>query len=945
MNGMSWQEVNIVISLVTAASSFSLALYAVGSRQIKANLWFTALVFAVGWVSLCYGLEAAVGNDLGAYVTLSKFEYLGLTFIPLLWLVFALHFSGRDRLLTRSALAWLAVIPLITIGLAFTNDFHGLIWKQPLFKMVNGMPIYSPVYGVWFWVYTVYAYLIFLGGSLILLRRAFGEWSLYRSQAIFLLVGTTLPWIGNIIDIFDNLNPFPYLYLNEVFLEAGLLCFAFCLFRLRLLDITPLAYETVLNNIPDGLVVVDTHNRVVTLNKPARAYLDDTQQDPIGKLLPQVFSRYAAHFESLKGVAEFEGRIPIDDMIIEIRLSPVVDRQGKPKGRLFVLNDVTAQNHLEQAQREEKVFAEIMGNISSILTSTLDTDSLMRLILESIEILVSYSQANIMLIDDDGHTIRVRQHRGYSAEATDYLENTVFDVRTFPLFSKAAQAVEPTIVPDTRLDPDWVMFDKLKTTLSFATAPIRVDKQLTGFINIEHTRAGALTPDISNRLQIFALQVANAIKNTRLYEETLQQAEELKSRVKALTIAQQVYKEISFSFKTNNLMELALDAVLRLSQADGGFVALMKGDSLELTNYYGQYDPDRLAASLNTREGIIGQAIDNRAAVMKHQPEISWLEGAQAQIVLPLYAYEMDEPDLLHGIIVLETCRPAHFTEDRLQLLRLIADRAAVALENMRLVNTVQDHADELEMVYGRISQLEQLKSDMIRIAAHDLKNPLGAMLSYLQMLVEPGMYTVDAESVYPLMKQSAERMLQIINNFLSLERIERVAQQETMEPFDLCDVVTRTAHEFSERALQKSQALEVTKPESPCMVNGDLAQVYEAVTNLVGNAIKYTPDKGRVTIRLTNDERFANLEVRDTGYGIPADQQKFLFQPFYRTRTRETAGIEGTGLGLHLTKSIIERQGGTMIFSSVYGKGSTFGFRMPLIHSNNTQESNSTTG
>jgi signal transduction histidine kinase len=108
--------------------------------------------------------------------------------------------------------------------------------------------------------------------------------------------------------------------------------------------------------------------------------------------------------------------------------------------------------------------------------------------------------------------------------------------------------------------------------------------------------------------------------------------------------------------------------------------------------------------------------------------------------------------------------------------------------------------------------------------------------------------------------------------------------------------------------------------------------QLYEAMTNFISNAIKYTPREGRVQVSLTGGAERVVFEVTDTGFGIPDDMQARMFQPFYRAQTRETKEIEGTGLGLHLTKNIIERHGGEIIFRSVYGQGSTFGFWLPAF-------------
>jgi signal transduction histidine kinase len=262
--------------------------------------------------------------------------------------------------------------------------------------------------------------------------------------------------------------------------------------------------------------------------------------------------------------------------------------------------------------------------------------------------------------------------------------------------------------------------------------------------------------------------------------------------------------------------------------------------------------------------------------------------------------------------------------------LQLFAQQAAAAIKNARLYEQTRRQSEELEFLYGRVSRLEQLKSDMIRIAAHDLKNPLGVILSYLEFLNMPDVQ-VDQAQIYDSIKRAADRMNQIIHDFLSLDRITQVAEQKMVQQFDLSEVVSKVADEFARRAEDRSQNLTVSVPDAACIVHGDSAQIYEAIANFIGNAIKYTPDTGRISVTLAQEDGCARLEVTDTGYGIPEDQHAKLFAPFFRVESSETKDIEGTGLGLYLAKNIIERQGGTMIFRSARGQGSTFGFQLPL--------------
>jgi PAS domain S-box-containing protein len=930
MNVTNWQTIDIIITIAISVVSVYLAIYAWNRRIVPGALWFSALLIAVAWVNSWYALEAAAGDDLAAYITFSKFEYIGLTLVPVLWLGFALSLSGRERPYSNMLLTALLVIPVITVILAFTNDFHGLIYQSAAFDTRANPPIFIAAYGAGFWIFTIYSYIVFLLGSVLLVGRGLGTWQIYRSQAILFLVGTALPWISNLFEIFDIVIV-PGLYLNAILLGVTMLCFAFALFRFRLLDLVPLAYESILNQVPEGIIVVDTRDRIVALNNYMRPFLDHPETDPIGQPIAEAFSKSADDFKLLRGLLEYRGEHIANNRVTEVRISPVVNRQGQQRGRLFIITDITER---AQAQHEQQIFAETLRDIGSQINSTLDMNQVLALIADSVDRLVPHSRATIMVVDSDGYTTRVRQHHGYPPEAAARLEQTAFDYRANPTFAKAANDDVPTIVSDTSGDSSWQMIAGLENIRSLASAPIRVDGSVIGFINVGSSIPEALKQETGNRLQILAQQASIAIKNARLYEQTLHQSEELQRGVTALTVTQRVYQEIGFSFNVNHLLEIALDAVLRLSRADSGFVALMIEDELRVVHSYGSYSQVSLSNILQGQLGIIGKSIDQHGTVILSNQEdiISALQGTAAQIGLPLFAGDTEVFDNLYGMIVIETLHPERFTDERVRLLNLISDRVAVALANARLLEAVQTRATELQNLYERVSGLEQLKSDMIRIAAHDLKNPLTVLIGYLEFLVDMAEGRTEREQMmFTTMSKSAQRMNQIIQDFLSLERIEQIAQEQTSKAFDLNEVVGKAVDEFAGRAAYKGQQFEIDLPDVKSIVNADSVQIYEAISNFVGNAIKYTPEGGQVKVQLKQENGFALFEVQDTGHGISPEGQSKLFAPFSRVDSEKNANIEGTGLGLYLAKNIVERNGGTIIFHSVEGEGSTFGFRVPM--------------
>jgi PAS domain S-box-containing protein len=410
--------------------------------------------------------------------------------------------------------------------------------------------------------------------------------------------------------------------------------------------------------------------------------------------------------------------------------------------------------------------------------------------------------------------------------------------------------------------------------------------------------------------------------------------DELNHHIADLTIVRQVSNELSDNLNFEYVVQLALDAAMRLSNAQTGFMAMKQDDILRLLHTIGKYDGEQLDAVLQSTTGIIARVMRNQRPELlltpKSDPEYVPLIGdTNALMVIPLMSHER-----LVGVLQLETRRADRFNQERFQFLQLITGRIAAFLDNANLYHQTQVQVKELTKLYQDVAHLEQLKTDMIRIASHDLKNPLSVISVYTDML------KADADAVLsePQKKQlqniqnSAYRMERITKSILSLEKIEQMAHNQSHEQVNLAMQMRIALGEQMDFAVRKSQALTSAIPEGSVYVEGDPTLLYEAISNIIGNAIKYTPKVGAVHAWLTLDNEWACVRVRDNGYGIPEEQQERLFSPFYRVQTEETQEIEGTGLGLHLVKNIIERHNGKMVFSSVYGEGSTFGFDLPLM-------------
>ena len=398
--------------------------------------------------------------------------------------------------------------------------------------------------------------------------------------------------------------------------------------------------------------------------------------------------------------------------------------------------------------------------------------------------------------------------------------------------------------------------------------------------------------------------------------------------VHRLTLMRRVDIELLRTLDLQGALTVAMDAALRVTNASDAFIGLMEGDQVRIISVAGGYEREAL---LPLNEGVLGRAMrSSRPELIQDvtaDPEyVAYLPGTRAQMVLPLVYRERAV-----GVMVLDSRRADRLTPDTFEFMKLIIDRITVSIENALLYQLAQDRLTQVTALYDRVRQLEQLKTDMIRLAAHDLRSPLNVAMIHADLILEDP--ALDAERRHGIeeIRLAASRMDRIVSDILSLQRIEAMDTSER-DPVSLSRLVETVAGSRAEEAANKHITFSVLLPGSSVVVEADQALLREAIDNLIGNALKYTPAGGTVTVRLVERGGQALFEVEDTGPGVPDELQPRLFTPFFRARTAETAAVEGTGLGLHLVKNIVERHNGRMRFQSTYGRGSLFGFEIPSV-------------
>ena len=364
---MNWYYTPYLLpTLVAAGISIAVVIAALRRRTAPGAMMFALLMLAVAEWALGYALELG-STDLGSKILWSKVQYLGIVTVPVAWVAFAVQFTNNERWLTRRTRGWFFAIPSITLILVWTNEAHGLIWRETLLDITGSLPALVVNYGVWFFIHTLYSYLLLITGTILLIRLLVRYSSLYRWQVGTLLLGVMAPWLGNVVYLL-GWAPLPNLDITPFAFTISGILLSWGLFRFRLLDIVPVARRAVVEMMRDAVIVLDLQNRLVDLNPAARQLVSKNSTALIGRSADQVFAEWPDLIDRYRGVAETRSEITLTQKgkirTYELRISPIYDRAKQITGRLIIVRDMTALKKAnEELQRQALTFENISDSV------------------------------------------------------------------------------------------------------------------------------------------------------------------------------------------------------------------------------------------------------------------------------------------------------------------------------------------------------------------------------------------------------------------------------------------------------------------------------------------------------------------------------------------------------------------------------------------------------
>ncbi len=516
--------------------------------------------------------------------------------------------------------------------------------------------------------------------------------------------------------------------------------------------------------------------------------------------------------------------------------------------------------------------------------------------------------------------------------ATDLLQalcGKQYQINIAP-FDKLASADRPLIWSGDEAQqilPESAAIDTPIGSLMMTT--MRLGERTVGMLAVADVRdTRRFTAEDETLLMAFTSQAAMSLENARLFTQTDQK---LAARLEELSLLQAIDRQLNTGLDLQRILQIALDQSVGASGATAGALALVDGIALQQLEFSGY--PESSTIHQIKPENFTSHPLVARTISMREAQQASahgaitgktgYLSNSRAQTCLPILRDEQ-----VRGVLLLESMQPDTFSAERIAFLNQLMDHTGVAIENAHL--------------YQGIQEANLAKSEFISFISHELRTPMTSIKGYTDMLSQGmvGALTDPQLNFLGTIRNNIERMATLVSDLADIARIETGRLRLDQAIFDFKMIVDDVTRSIQGQVDEKQQTLHVDIEPNMPHIWGDHVRHTQVLTNMVSNAHKYTPQGGEIYLSVKKAENKWDpngasevllIAVKDNGIGISEEDQRKLFEKFFRSEDRDVRSVVGTGLGLNIVKSLVELQGGRTWFESALGEGSTFYFTIPV--------------
>jgi signal transduction histidine kinase len=582
------------------------------------------------------------------------------------------------------------------------------------------------------------------------------------------------------------------------------------------------------------------------------------------------------------------------------RLDPGDGLQGLIQQTLGYLDSFTQE--ISRADEHSRLAA--IFQVSQALGSSLVLDDALTQVMDAVIRLTGAERGCIMLFDEAAGGLDLRAARNLervnlSDKEMEYSRSVVETV------SRTGKAVLTT---NAQTDP---RFSEQRSVMQFSLrsvlcVPLKVKDRILGVIYVDNrVRTGLFSERDRELLSAFAVQAAIAIENAQLYTLT---DRALAARVAELEGLQRADRQLNATLETDKVASTLLDLAVQITHASRGWVAIRPDEESDPQIVASSGFGEKETPALPSGSDPLAAASSGNAVAVR---------AGNAALAAGMLAPVVREGKTV-GLVLVERPVP-DFSGTEREALERLADHAAAAAENTRL--------------FQRLRRANDAKSQFVSIVSHELKIPMTSIRGYADLLKQGLIGPVNEKQLEFLrtIMSNVDRMVALVSDLSDISRIEtgrlRIEPAAVPAGETIRDVLTQMKPQFDSRR----QVVETDIPDDLPKLHTDPQRLMQILTNLFSNANKYTPEGGRIEIRAAREGPMVRLTVRDHGIGMTDEEQSRLFTQFFRGESAAVRDQPGWGLGLHVTKRMVEVLGGSIGVESKPGEGSSFWFTQPV--------------
>ena len=589
------------------------------------------------------------------------------------------------------------------------------------------------------------------------------------------------------------------------------------------------------------------------------------------------------------------------------------------------------QNEQQQTQR-----LGLLVEVARIAATTLDADALLQAVADSIFRHFDYPRVGLFTLDENGRELILR---GRSASTITVEEMAVPGIYRLPIEQGISGYVARTgkshLAPDVSTDPYFANPTKAPTASALGVPILDADRVM-GTVLVESENPAAFDSSDLSLMEAVADSVAVGLRNAWLHQETQRRVEELTllNRISigpgiALdldTMIKDTFENLHGLVKADRISFIAIDIDEGLWKITNSWAAS------ELTSHTGESGSLK-DAGVELKSLAAGQpfAISDTTTDLRIKGTLGIYRALQVRSAL---LTPVQVGGRLHGVLGFTTQDERRvWHPDEIRFSETIANQMALVMENAHLFEETQLRAEELAIALARLEELDHLKDEFIQNVSHELRSPLALVRGYAEMLDagELGELAPDQQMPVAVIARRARMLSDLVKDITMI--LEAEVSPPDPEPVPWDELAQNAVEDFQVAAHQAELTIEAEIAPALPPVCGAPTYVRRVLDNLLGNAVKFTPAGGTITVRLYREEEFVALEVSDTGVGIPDDKLTRIFDRFYQVDGSASRRFGGMGLGLALVREIVEAYKGRVMVESQVGEGSTFKALLPVFN------------